>query len=163
MDPDEHRETAKRRTRFRWRPRATLTDDRRSVVTEPAGPTVLAVERWKLNVGCSKFVLLLQAETNVQRSTLNIEQTCPHRSRLSMKHYAENHAEKRFGIDNLLQIHRLQLREARKSGSNDFPAGSGGFPARWGGFQSRSRGFPTGSNRFRSCIYNLFCPEFPIL
>ena len=66
-----------------------------------------------------------------------------------MKHYAGNHAKKDLGIHNLLQINRLQLREARKSGSNGFPAGSGGFPARWGGFQSRSRGFPAGSNALR--------------
>jgi hypothetical protein len=119
---------------------------------------VLAVERWKLNVGCSKFVLLfIQKRTfNVQRSTLNIEQTCPRRSRPPMKHYAGNHAKKDLGIHNLLQINRLQLREARKSGSNGFPAGSSGFPA-------RRRGFPTGSNALRvlpgACRTNEFSFE----
>ena len=66
-----------------------------------------------------------------------------------MKHHAENHAKKNLGIHNLLQSHRLQLREARKPGSNGFPAGSRGFPARWGGFRRRSGGFPTGSNAFQ--------------
>ena len=41
-----------------------------------------------------------------------------------MKHYAENHAKKRLGNDKQLQINRLQLWGARKSGSNGFPAGS---------------------------------------
>ena len=76
-----------------------------------------------------------------------------------MKHDAENHAEKRLGIDNLLQINRLQLREARKSGSNGFPAGSGGFPARWRGFRRRSGGFPTGSNAFRITTKGLELPH----
>ena len=65
-----------------------------------------------------------------------------------MKHYAENHAEMRLGIDNILQTQCLSFGEARKTGSNGFPAGSGGFPARQGGFRRSSGGFPTGSNRY---------------
>ena len=76
-----------------------------------------------------------------------------------MKHDAENHAKKRLGIDNLLQINCLQLWEARKTGSNGFPAGSGGFPARWRGFRRRSGGFPTGSNAFRITTKGLELPH----
>jgi hypothetical protein len=80
-----------------------------------------------------------------------------------MKHYAENHAKERLGIDNLLQTHCLSFGEARKTGSSGFPAGSSEPPARSKEPPARSGGFSTGSNRLRSCIHNPFCPVFPIM
>jgi hypothetical protein len=52
--------------------------------------------------------------------------------------------------DNILQINRLHLWAAPKTGSNDFLAGSGEPPARSNEPPARASGFSTGSNRFQT-------------
>jgi len=71
----------------------------------------------------------------------------------------KKHAMRESGICNLLQINHLRFWEARKTGSNGFPAGSSGFPARSRGFRSRWGGFPTGSNTFQMSPFILSDPQ----